>query len=354
MDFITRPDAVLQDDLLIRAAAAAPSPDNAQHWAFQVDQGVVSVVHRHSAAIDPFGPVGHATLMGVGAMYENVLQAAHAVGAGLPVWKPVPTERESGYFTFPLAHKASEGFEHLPLFQRHTNRFAFTKTPFSEDLLTSADVEHDATRLVCISDTGGLGVASRVARTCCEARFCDRELHEWLMSSIRFTPGEVASGDGIDIATIALPPGGAQFMRFIRPWHRMATLNRFHAYKLMAQQEVMKLRNASTLICLVGESSSTGALAAGVLMERAWIALNAAGWGVHPYYVIADQQSRQDEGRGLPEWRDDIADALGRLNKYLGLGQSERLHMVLRVGWPKRPSPPKSRRLPLAELIHVT
>lgn len=345
---------MLQDDLFIRAAASAPSPDNAQHWAFRVDLNVVTVMHRRSAAIDPFGPVGHATLMGVGAMYENVLQAAQAVGTELPVWQPVPTEPGNGYFTFPLAHKASESFERLPLFQRHTNRFAFTRKPLPDGLLKASDVQFDGARLVCVSDTDGLSMLGNVARVCCEARFCDRELHEWLMSSIRFTPGEAATGDGIDIATIALPPGGAQFMRFIRPWHRMAALNRLHVYKLMAQQEVMKLRNASALLCLVGESSSTGALAAGALMERVWIALNAAGWGVHPYYVIADQQSRQDDGRGLPEWRDGIADALTRLNAHLGLGQSERLHMVLRVGWPKHPNPPKSRRLPIAGLIHVT
>lgn len=350
---MTRPDAVLQDDLFIRAAASAPSPDNAQHWAFRVDQNVVTVMHRRSAAIDPFGPVGHATLMGVGAMYENVLQAAQALGTGLPTWQPGPSEPRSGYFTFPLAPKVSEDFERLPLFQRHTNRFAFAKKPWSDDLLSGIDASIGGARLVSVADTDGLSVLRDVARVCCEARFCDRELHEWLMSSIRFTPSEAATGDGIDIATIALPPGGAQFMRFIRPWHRMAALNRLHVYKLMAQQEVMKLRNASALLCLVGDSSSDGALAAGVLMERAWIALNAAGWGVHPYYVIADQQSRHDDGRGLPEWRGAIADALTRLNAYLGLPPTERLHMVLRVGWPKRPHPPKSRRLPVTDLLHM-
>lgn len=343
----------LHHDLFIRAAASAPSPDNAQHWTFHVEQDAVTVKHRRGSAIDPFGPAGHATLMGVGAMHENVRQAAQALGGESPEWRPDPTDLDSGYFTFPLAHETWEGHEELPLFQRHTNRFAFHERALPEVLIDELRKTTGHARLQCVSDSAGLSLLGNVARVCCEARFCDRELHEWLMSSIRFDEREAAVGDGIDIATIALPPGGAQFMRFIRPWGRMAALNRLFAYKLMAQQEVMKMLNASALLCLVGESTPHGALAAGVLMERVWIALNAAGWGVHPYYVIADQQSRQNDGRGVPERRSDIAAALARLNAYLDLSNGERLHMVLRVGWPKRPNPDRSRRLPIADLIQV-
>ncbi len=343
-------------DLLIRAAACAPSPDNAQHWTFDISGRSVRVCHRAGSAVDPFGPTGHATLIGVGAMLENVVQASLAIDRPVPICD-VPDSAISpsqDYFQFQISGEDWRAHADLPLFQRHTNRFGYTKPHLPDDLLEPTALNQQGrVRLVTVNDANGFDALGAIANTCCQARFCDRELHEWLMSSIRFDATEVASGDGIDIASVDLPPGGGQFMRFIRPWSRMARLNRFRAYKLMALQEVTKMRNASALLCLIGEATPVGARDAGQLMERAWIALNAAGWAVHPYYVVADQQSRFDDGRVSPAWREPVGQALARLNGYFQLDAGERLHMMLRVGWPKKPNPVKSRRLPLADLIRA-
>jgi nitroreductase len=349
----TRVTQVRQDDLFLKAAGAAPSPDNAQHWRFVVDGDQATVLHRRGDAIDPFGPAGHATLIGVGAMFENVAQAARAIDRPPPAWLEAPGERfDAGYFRFGLSGLPWHDQADLPLFGRHTNRFRFSTRPLPQALIDAVDTAPEpGLRVIPVTPGDCFEALGRVAHVCCQARFCDQELHDWLMSSIRFSEGEVARGDGIDIATIDLPPGGGAFMRFIRPWPRMAMLNRLRAYTLMAAQEVVKMRNASALLCLVGEATADGALAAGALMERLWIALNAAGWGVHPYYVIADQWSRQQAGRGTAQWRAPVRTALAELDTQLGIASGERLHMMLRVGWPTRPDPVRSRRLPVAQLL---
>ena len=58
---------------IIKLAVSAPSADNSQSWQFIVDAGALFCSYRHRAlAPDPFGAMGHASLISSGALLENI------------------------------------------------------------------------------------------------------------------------------------------------------------------------------------------------------------------------------------------------------------------------------------------
>ncbi|MCB1900411.1 nitroreductase family protein [Cognatazoarcus halotolerans] len=333
----------------LAAALAAPSADNSQHWRFDLCGDTLSVSYRARHGLDPFGSQGHATLLGIGAVAENLSQNSKTDSDALR-WA---SESACGpYFSWHIDRRELNERANQAVLSRHTNRFKYgTEAPQTSALESLIASTEGTARIQVLPAGKAFDDLSEVTRTCCMARFCNRELHDWLMGSLRFSRGEIEAGDGLDVNTIDLPPGGASFMHLVSDWKRMALLNRLQIYRLMADMEVRKLRNASMLVCVVGPGGYRDSLDAGRLMQRVWIELNKQGWGVHPFYVVADQQTRHIAHRIPTDWARPVGQALDDLPGILSLDANERLHIVLRVGRPLVKSPPRSRRLPVERLL---
>jgi hypothetical protein len=184
-------------------------------------------------------------------------------------------------------------------------------------------------------------------KTASEIRFQTKEVHEWLGESLRFTKEDVKKADGLDLRTLALPPGGAIFLKLISSWNRMKMLNRVGMYRLLAQIDAAPIKVAPAIVALIAPATPQGAVDAGRLLCRSWTYLNEQGIAVHPYYVVADQLARLEAGT-IPEQLVGKATNL-KLDstEAFATAEGETLHMLMRVGYPKRNNPPTSLRLPV-------
>ena len=339
---------------LLACAIRAPSADNSQPWRFEWSDRELAIAHRQVPGPDPFGAGGHAVLLAMGHVIANVTEFLDAAGVPHELAFPQAFERGRPYATVKLA-AAPEHFatpRDLPSASRHTNRFPYARTPVPDDakaMIASAAL--DGARFVAIDSPGSRSGLAAVVECCSAARFCTRELHEWLAASLRFSPEAVAEGDGLDVQTLHLPPGGAAFLKATRNWRVMEKLNRLGVHRVLAASDSAPLRKAPLLACLVGTGDPASVIAAGRLLGTVWTGLNARGLAVHPYYAATDQQVRLDAGRVPADWRDAVATRLAELPALLGLAKGERLHLILRVGWPKVSAPPRSRRLPLERVF---
>lgn len=324
---------------LARAAIAAPSADNSQPWRFRVSDGRLSVFAPPEAHF--FGPADHATLLSVGAVAENL--ALSTVGRGRMELGDL--SQGNPYLDFELAEPDAPVQIPQEVLDRHTNRHPFDAKPLPPELVAQIEVMTEGSaRTMILSTPDKLREFTRISTTCSSCRFRNPDLHRWLMDSLRHTPEEVARGDGLDIRTLHLPPGGGAMMRFLKDWRRMELLNRVGAHRMMAQAEADVLKQSTALVLVVGTDGLRPAFDAGRLIERIWIALNALGWGVQPAYVVPDQANRLHAGALPEECRADVARALAALQNMLGLPAELRVHMVLRAGWPTK-APVRSRRL---------
>lgn len=333
-------------------AARAPSADNTQPWMLRWNGDEVAIVFAGRDSAKSLFPVdSHATLISVGAVIENI-QAVISTNGVSAEWRcPAAPETGQPYASVTL-RGASVNFvpPEGPL-QRHTNRFPFRSDALPRELLDQLGNYREGTsRISLLVDPVEKSRMARLVQVCSEARFCTEELHEWLISSLRFTPAEVARGDGLDIASLALPPGGAHFFRFIADWKRMSQINRLGLHKLMALIEASLPAKAPALLCIIGQGDPRSIICGGRLMERVWMQLNLQGIGVHPYYVVTDQINRFSTGKVAAEFETRMSKVEEETRTLLALQPREMLHMILRIGHPKL-NPVRSERLPLETIF---
>lgn len=336
---------------LAACAALAPSADNCQPWRMRAAGDALELHHvsRHPET-NVFGPDSHATLLSIGGLAENIDAALAANGVrGQWEWSAAGTQP---YGRVQLAGTAPARFT-APAAAgvRHTNRLPFRTDALAPELAARAASEREgAQRVVLLQDGAARKALVKLVRLSSEARFCNRDLHRWLFGSLRKTPQEVDSGDGLDVATLGLPPGGEALMALMSSWKRMETLNRIGAYKFLAMTEVGLISAAPALLCVVGSGAGRDSVDAGRLLTQVWTQLNAAGAAVQPYYVVSDQINRLHDGSLAAGFDARIGAVEGEMRRLLGLAPGEMLHMILRVGYPKG-APARSRRLPLDQVF---
>lgn len=333
-----------------RIAALAPSADNSQGWRLTWNGQALELAYeqRHPES-NVFSAESHATLLGIGAVAENVRTALAANGVDAEWrWNDAGAQ-PYGAIDIP---RAPDGFvEPAGPMCRHTNRLGYRGTALPADLVDRLLLHREAgNRVTLLREQGPRAELVHAVRTSSEARFCDRELHKWLFGSLRHTPAEVATGDGLDTNTLGLPPGGKAMLAFMSDWRRMSTLNRLGAYKLLARSEVGLISAAPALLCLSGPADHRSVIGAGRLLARVWTELNVAGIAVQPYYVVTDQINRLHAGHLAQGFGAKITGVEEKVQRLLGLDQGEMLHMILRVGYPKA-APVRSRRLPPAAVF---
>lgn len=329
--------------------ALAPSADNCQSWRMTWNgQALELAYEQRHAETNVFSADSHATLMGIGAVAENV-QAALAANGVDGQWRWSDAAQPYGAIeigALPAAFTAPDG----PA-RRHTNRLAYRSTALPAELAGQLSQHREgASRVTLLTARQPRAELIRAVRTSSEARFCDRALHAWLFGSLRHTPDEVATGDGLDMNTLGLPPGGRGMMGLMSDWGRMSALNRLGAYKLLARTEVGLISAAPALLCISGAGDRRGVIDAGRLLVRVWSELNLAGIAAQPYYVVTDQINRLHSGNLAEGFDAKISAVEQEVQRLLGLGKGEMLHMILRVGYPKA-APVRSRRLPLAAVF---
>lgn len=339
---------------VVDAARWAASADNGQPWRFVLREDVLSVMWRESGEPPLFGPRHPATALSVGGVLENIDRAC--VELGLQAERVTPTEDEGGdrvYAAFRLSQIPGDAEKTGSVSPnvRHTNRLPFRRDLLPQRLLDSVGemVEGGARLLVC-SSPAAVGAWADLVELASRIRFRTQDVHEGLARSLRFSDAEVERNDGLDVATLHLPPGGSAFLRFVGPWERMSLLNRIGAFRFMAKVEAQPVRTAPALIAVVAPSEWDEAVAAGRLLHRSWEALNREGVAVHPYYVIADQLQRFAEGRVPESCRAEAAALAEAVQTQAGLAPGETVHMLLRTGYPRR-TPLRSRRLSSSRLL---
>lgn len=341
---------------LLSAGQQAPSADNSQPWNFRLSNSEILVEYaKERVGGQTFSPHDPATLLAIGGVLENLIQAAYFCSLEC-TWTLFPNGHEGAYFSFTLPksdnsianNETKASLSNI----RRTNRFPFQSRPIPMEFIAAVANMQEGNALTKLFNTPSeIKAIASTAKQASEVRFQTQEVHEWLAKSLRFTKQDVSRGDGLDLATIALPPGGGMFMRFIMNWKWMSRLNRLGMYKLMAAIDVQLLKKAPAIIALVGGSSDEDIIAAGRLLIRVWTYLNSKGIAVHPYYVVSDQLQRQLDGKvpiHLTRQIGAVTDATARLLK---LSEHQRLHMLLRVGYPTK-EPARSKRLPLDTVCH--
>lgn len=327
---------------LLRLATRAPSADNSQPWAFTQQGDTLTCHYAHPGNFrDPFGPTGHASLLAAGTLHENLDlitdgQVEYRLDGSNDHMPWQLTLRPAGVsLPSPELCRRIEG--------RHTNRHPFgkrTTVPLPECPAAPG------VRIITCTESPRIHALGDALQLCSRARFNQPELHEWLFTSLRWNDEDIAAGDGLDINTLHLPPGGQHFMRWIKPWRRMEMLNRLGVDRIMSIADTVMVKQAPIVIALCGSNGAQDVWNAGRTLQRLWLALNEAGLAVHPYYAVTDLGNRRRADSLLPGWAASVQRGEEICADTLGLARGEYVHMLLRVGPARHPAVRARRRPP--------
>jgi hypothetical protein len=338
---------------LAELAHLAPSADNSQPWRLQWDGDSLAVLYDRTRMTDsPFPAQGHAHLLSIGGLLETLvatatawqmdpaLELAESPGAGDPA-----LYARLRFARIPREPAVTDDCQAIRA--RHTDRGQYRSTVVPAELLPRIAAQTLGEARVVFSQERELREqAADLVRDASLIRFQTPEVHQWLDHSLRFGREAEERRDGLDVATMGLPPGGGLLLRLISPWSRMRRLNALGFHRLLAGVDSAPLRRGPGLLAVVGSGGAEGTIDAGRLLWRTWTDLNAAGLSVQPYYVISDQLNRLEDNR-VPSDLVSLAQTIKRETRTVfQLGENEHLHMLLRVGYSRKP-PKRALRLPV-------
>ena len=342
---------------LCEIAHNAPSADNSQPWRFIVSTNKISITYDANRVLNKTFPADNiATCISMGSVVEAISQACveHKIKFTVDT-TPTTSNDYASYACFSFDHELSEKFtlKKTPLSIRHTNRFAYKEQkPNKQDVETLIDkLNVDSTNIKWIEDRNHIKDIAALIKMASEIRFQTRQVHEWLMQSLRFDKRQ-STEDGLHISTLDLPHLGGVFMKFIAPWERTALLNKAGMYKLMATIEAQPISKAPGIMFFSCKNTPNAQLQAGRDLFKLWVALNESGLAVHPYFVITDQVKRLHNNT-VPKSLIPLARRLEEeTRKLFNLEGEEDLCMILRVGYPKKQAI-RSRRLNFMDVVTI-
>lgn len=332
---------------LTEAGQRAPSADNSQPWLFVAnDQELHLFIDLEKIKASCFNADHPAILLAMGAVIENILQAANWIGVEIEFDGSFNPDNGlcASFHINENIHELPDNAMNHPLFTRATNRLPFINKPLPEGILDEIAAFSTASgQVLPFQNHEDINQWSKWIQTASEIRFQTPDLHEWFGQCLKFTPEEISSNEGLDVNTLGLPAIGVGFLKATQTWKRMQFFNKFGTYKLIAKMESSNIKNSPALIGFAAPLNNEQAIETGRLMERVWIKLNELGLSVQPYFVITDQLYRLKQQKIAPEFIDTLEDLENKLQSKTKNGF---LYMLFRVGYSEK-HPIKSLRRPV-------
>jgi len=274
---------------LIEAAILAPSGDNSQPWRFRWRDEDLDVA-LDAAHADNFFEVDRVgALASAGAVVANIELAAATRGSRATVaWWPEDEAGPAARLAFaPTEPSESPLAAAIP--DRCVNRRPFDRQPLPADWLAAqvADGATSDTHLDWLTEPASLSQVCRVIELADWVRYTHCRAHESLMAELRFTRAEAeATRDGMAIPVLEAGPFAGPFLKAVRPWGRMALLNRLGAFRGLTLPTTRLAASAPAIGLLWSpKEDETTFLKGGRAMERVWLAATAAKIRFQPMTV---------------------------------------------------------------------
>lgn len=342
-------------ETLLQAALWAPSGDNTQPWRFRADKaaGRLDILESESDDRSAMNAGQHMSRMAVGAAVENVLRQARTIGLQAELVPPAPGADAS--IRFKGDPGKLEGVRDPVLFARATNRRRYDGRSVPSRIL---DELRDATpplRDVTTSwivDRKRISSLARVVGHADALFFESRARLRELVASVRFDlPPEESVPTGLSVASLEMSGLDRTLLRLLPPLPPLL-LKAAGTYRFAASRTGRLVRSAAGL-CL-GVATSDGSatdLVAGRAMQRAWLALTAAGLACQPLMALVGFQNalepEVEDEPGIRRRLPALGSELRAAAPEIGAGHA---CFLMRFGYAPPPSGRSGRR-PLADVM---
>jgi molybdopterin/thiamine biosynthesis adenylyltransferase/nitroreductase len=358
------PDAPVPGDVrfVLERAILAPSGGNCQPWRFVLEDHAIELRLDRSRSRSLLDASRHASYLALGAAIENAVVAGASAGLHVQV-EPFP---DAGDPAKAAVLRLEAGGDHalgrlLPAVeQRTTNRDLGAQTPpdaSERAQLTEAAAAHGA-HLELLTERPLLDEAAALIGAADRIRFLSPALHADLVGELRWSDEEAReSGDGIDVATLALGAADRAALRLVVRADTAAALRETDGGAALARMAGRAVDGAGAVGLLRADGSTPAAwLRAGRALERMWLVATELGLALQPMTALPYLVELVDlpEGSAV-EPRDRLElQALGaRLGDLFAAHRECPPALLFRLASGVPPPRRRSARRPLADVLSV-
>lgn len=346
---------------LIEAGIQAPSADNCQPWKFKLLENGFEL-WLNAANMGLFFDVKQvATQISCGALIENVVTLAHALGLTTQINcfnKSRATYEDTSKFaqlTFiPTDNPADAEDVSQTLFNRHTNRdlFQFNKQ-IPAALITELTGLVQSNEDYCLHTYTTPNDRKAIIQTITATdtiRFIHEQIHKDFYKVLRFGDTAQQTRDGLAAATLGIESFMIPLLELLKPWRVTKLLNHIGLHHIMAFRGTWLPMMSSSLIVAIVHQGPTDYVESGRIMQRFWLQANKIGLSVQALgalpLFLARLHLAQGEGftpaqlETLIGLETDFANITPHFNK-----ETDQLIMLFRLGYEKKPAIRPHRRV---------
>lgn len=344
---------------LLKFGIMAPSGDNCQPWLFDFTDTRIEVFIDTDRDRSLYNYKQKAALVAHGALLENMIIAANALGAKLRITLFPDDGNQAHVATVQI--EETEPAE-TPLFQfipeRATNRQKFQNRALS-------GIEKSAL-LESAADLEGVNVALVDERQICKKFaeiaakndrlvFTNYYLHQFLYEQVRWNDRQAEeTRDGLDIKTFELNKFDEFGFGIMRHWPIVKSLNKVGLYKKIQSQSQKNYQGSSAFgIVAVNGKSDKELVVGGQAMQRVWLEATRLGFSYQPVGGIICLINRVLDGetdRLAPDQVDLLLQIKNEVWKLFQIQQDMTGVMFFRIG-PSAPPSARALRRPLVDVM---
>jgi len=338
---------------LLNIAVTAPSGDNCQPWKLTVDGNRLYIQNLPQKDKSLYNYDQWAAFIAHGALLENLLIAAPALGLGLEISEFPDSSNPDLVATVILSER--EKFED-PLFfwleRRCTNRKKYNAVPltiFQKKTLLQVFDGNPGVQCYMATDSNKIRLLASILANNERLIFENYYLHHFLFEQIRWTDEEAKqTRDGMDIKTLELSLVNRLAFKILKYWPVVEILNKIGLSKIVTQSGRELVESSAGIIALTLEDiSAESFVKAGRIMQRFWLQATALGLSVQPIIGLAllIQRVRSGGREGLDDSQRQLIMTISeKLDGVFGLS-GKAPAMIFRIGTSGLPSA-RSLRLP--------
>lgn len=328
---------------ILDAARIAPSRDNLQPWRFVVDEESVSFMIDHERDRSPANADGRMARVAIGAAIECALLRAGRMGATVRFQPPragaLATITFSSPKRFPEPDKA--------LLRRATNRHLYDGRPVDDATfawLREATPALESARMLWFGRerVRTLGPIVEEGETLYVA---DQRNRDAVLAAVRFDVRDREEvTHGLSVGSLELSASERAIFDTLRrgPNERLESMGVFVKMGARARR-LMESASGVCVVTAVGSEPATD-VAAGRLMQRAWLALTRRGLVAQPMSSIPALEAMADAGERANEVVANLRAAFPNMER------GSRIAVMMRIGWAPAATA-RVRRLPLEDSV---
>jgi len=292
---------------LAEAAHRAPSAGNAQPWWFAAEMNALCIHHDRSrdTRMAPYGRFP--SFLALGAAAENAVLAAATLG-----YRATVSLEEAGDHAVArvalgdrgkVAPEAAAALE-AALARTTNRRRSAARRPLPEGARERLQAAAGPASLRLFTEPEALTKLGAILGRVDRGRWVEETLHEEIIKELRRDRSDaLATGDGLELASLELPPADAAGLAVLVHRRHLDAIRAVDGGLGLATGSVDDLAASDAFAVLEGglgdEEAAETWLAGGRIVARVWTAANALGLAVHPH-AAPFLFRRQEDARTAP------------------------------------------------------